>query len=443
MDRLIKHEKLFGGVLSKILEYGQIDGTLHPMLDKALNELDKFVDEHLNYLLPDDVIEWLSSPILDKFEEDTRIFVVCCKEKRLDLLALLDDEIEANIIIGICLACKMGFMEIVVYILDNYPDILNTSYDLLVSACKSSNLELVKFLYGKLKIDFNDCITASLSSKISDIFIWLMNTDYEKNIDIEIFSAACKNNKFNEAKIIYEIISKCSKKRIYMNNDQIYNIGQGGNIEFMKWALDTLGYRDSDILYYGYRGACENGQLELAQWMLKRMGRDKEVGSRILIRDVNSLEIFKWLYTDGDIQFTYGLVYDSLSGNRLEIAQWLYENNPKAKELYKKCTYDGSNLKFIKWILSVGGEVDATAIIKSSYFESNLEDDFETIYWILKNTTPDIHVDSDHIFKSACRNGNLKLAKMLFRIEKIYPSVIKQCKSNNNKIMGLWLNTLL
>jgi hypothetical protein len=144
-----------------------------------------------------------------------------------------------------------------------------------------------------------------------------------------------------------------------------------------------------------FRGACENGHLELAQSLY-------ETKPTIDISAENEW-VFRWACLKG----------------HLDVAQWLYKIKPtidiSAKNEWAFGWACGNGyLDVAQWLYTIKPTIDISAKNEEAFREACENGHLELAQWLYKiKPTIDISAKNEEAFREACENGHLELAQWL------------------------------
>ena len=203
-------------------------------------------------------------------------------------------------------------------------------------------------------------------------------------------------------KFFYEYISvkpvmyqwkRINSMKLYTINDIFTKICGMGFLEYAKYfvnenEIDIHAYND-----YAFRLSCENGHLELAQWLIQ-LGESSG-------------------YTKIDIHASNKDAFrSSCYHGHIEVAQWLVQLGES--DGYTKIDIHVLNEFAFKWSCLYGHLNIARWLIELGESSSY--------------TKIDIHTDNDYAFRWSCHNGHIEIARWLISLDKygnIRPELVK------------------
>lgn len=204
-----------------------------------------------------DIVKHLVSKGVNVNEEDTVSLKYACEYGHIQIVDfLIKNNANINDSLGIVVACEKGFIDIVKLLIDNGAKI----EECLKYACKSGNLNLVKYLIEQKEVDVNEDNTLSLCYACKYNYIEIVKYLIEKNANIDDS---------------YAMINACLHG--YDDIVQLL-IDNGGdvNIEFFNEWYEEI--------YYPITYAVENNHLSTVELLIKH-------NANIHIDDESSLSI--------------------------------------------------------------------------------------------------------------------------------------------------------
>ena len=371
-------------------------------------------NKYLYHFFPSNIIECFKS--IYKYLTPEQAFYFC--SPWLDGMFVLRDKSTTSFDI-LNLLCLQGYFETLQWICKEPNITLNISdqQNLFINLCKY-----------KLKGNKN----------ISNILSWLylLNNNSNPNINHNSNPNSNPNSNHNST-----------------NNHDILDYKKGfqyacssGQLEVIQWLSELQNDQKIDIIACGeeaFKTACSNGQLEVIQWLLKLEG-EKEINvhhgndiSFILACQNGQLEVVKYLLNlekDRLIDFRtinysgflaacqYGhlemvKLFLSLSGDRTINVHVGNESG-----FCLACRY--GHLELIKLFLSLSGDrfIENDSLNKYALKEAcgGKSEHLEVIKFLLSlsgDRTIDVHVNREEPFQIACRNGHLKIVKLLLALK--------------------------
>ena len=228
------------------------------------------------------------------------------------------------------IACKSGNLEMVKYLLDKYTHEIN---DGLETACYEGHLEIVKYLVEHGADNFNDGLCSTGHLKIAEYLVECGANDFNKalhnaclmgRLDIAKYLVKCGANNFNDGSC-----SACYGDQLdtvkYMIECGANNFDDGlaatASVEIVKFLIEETGAEFKvDHLNTILEHACNNYYLYIIKYILER--------------GANKLELIPWDYTQPllDIGTDYKLL-DSRS-----VARHIYDKNKRNTAADRKST---------------------------------------------------------------------------------------------------------
>jgi hypothetical protein len=239
--------------------------------------------------------------------------------------------------------------------------------DVVYRLCKDGKLDIVKWLYylsrgekksieklesflvksdspKKIKLDYEFKKVVFTDSTFcnccfdgqTEVAKWIYKmSKYDTKININYyedrpFYSACENNKIDTAMWLYELSETDGNTKINIKSRDQYAFGQcciKGNKQLVEWIYDTAKEANDNINLHkfdciDFRYSCYYGQLEIAQYLLKKSQEDCD--KPIDIR------------SDNDFAFKKACYY-----NQIEVALWLCTLCPSySVKVYDKTVYD-------------------------------------------------------------------------------------------------------
>lgn len=232
--------------------------------------------------------------------------------------------------------------------------------------------------------------------------------------DEQYFRVACENGHLDVAKRLFSL-SESAQSGIGGNavasseQSSLSGSAQSGNKVSLRKNINISSYDE-----YAFRGACENGHLKVAQWLLS-------IKPTI---DISSTDEYAFRY--------------ACANNHLNIAQWLLTIKPTIDiSAYNDDAFSGAckngYLEVAQWLLKIKPTIDISVNNENAFLLACVNEHLHIVQWLLTiKPTINISVDNDIAFKVACIKGCIKIAQWLQNLlPNKYELVIK-----NNKIIS-------
>ena len=300
--------------------------------------------------------------------------------------------------------------------------------------CGSGYLILAKWLnYFYENLDINSAFIASCQYGYIDIAKWLCQLNKNNKIDINYsFIASCENNHIDVAKWLYQLYNNVSI------DDAFINICKNGNMS----SINIIEIQESNTLEYVPIG-------ETIKWLYSLFDTDKfeleydEHGnnfieySGIIVCVYGQLDIAKWLYSMGNINFNFSQIFYKICSNgHIEVAKWLYYLKSKQyiENSFGGETFDSDHeddqiyviknafriscekgyVNLAKWLYSLNVTINRSTI--DICFRQNCNNGNIVMAKWLYELGADIRSIQDYAFRNTCANGHLELAKWLYEL---------------------------
>lgn len=154
----------------------------------------------------------------------------------------------------------------------------------------------------------------------------------------------------------------------YGNNWTLRRACESGNLEITKWLEQTfpnINVRDDDSFYH----ACKNGHLETAEWLVKFIFLGGSSSHFQIACNYGCLAIAKQMLISNPYlkkqkwECNYGVFYGACQNGHLETAKWLIQIFP---EIIDRIDYNkvfrnacaAGHLEMIKWLKQIYPEID-------------------------------------------------------------------------------------
>lgn len=277
MDKIKFYADLFGGTLSRILEFGQLD-VINERLQQALDFLDKIIEHKFQYKVQDeekDIVNWLNSKVLDDLVKDFS-FANMCAKGHLEIVKLMmpDTDIHAYTDIAFRFACKYGHLDIAQLLFANNADV-NAASDLAFRyTCGNGHISVAKWLYNlgvNIHAINDEAFKFACANGHKDVAEWLVEVGIDP-INPVALVLTCEAGRLdilqwlhlmgndvseNRAKLLYYVIHNRNRDiLLWMNSikkifiDETYeaykfiNITLSSNLKYIescdKWIIDVL-----------------------------------------------------------------------------------------------------------------------------------------------------------------------------------------------------------
>jgi ankyrin repeat protein len=217
-------------------------------------------------------------------------------------------------------------------------------------------------------------------------------------------------------------------------------------LQYINPKLDII---DRDNL--AFIASCENGHLELAQWLhnikttmpiykkywkfLKRLSRyTYDEMEPILTSFVKScenghIEVAKWVYNIDKRIFDWRTLHEafktSCDNGHITIAKWILTLNPKqnknilenSKYIFKDACHVSGNVEIAKFILEVNPDIEISSNEEFIFRGVCKNGHLEIAMWLI-NLKPDIDITtySNYAFREACNNKHSKVTEWFLKI---------------------------
>jgi len=341
------------------------------------------------------------------------------------------------------LACEKGELKFAQWLYNiNNEYFWNSNYRVcLYNACIGGHLEMAKWIREIINDDgiikSPDC--KYIFSKVCEdghfeMAKWLYKT--YKYIDIHLlddyaFRWTISNGHYKIAKWLYGLDGKID---LHINSDYAFIAAcSSGNLRMAKWiyGLDK-GFDLSLANYQCFRSACINGRLNIVKWLYALAGKD--IFNKISIDNIFSnvcrlghLNVAKWIInsTDIDVKRSKDSAFNgSCVKGFFNLAKWLYRQD-RSVRLYDDSFFEicsVGNFNMIKWLNSIcklDGLNNNTVFMGLAY--ACKSDNLELCKWLYSQMTKvgpvDVKKQDNILFRRACMNGRIEIAKWLLTID--------------------------
>ena len=341
------------------------------------------------------------------------------------------------------LACEKGELKFAQWLYNINNDYFwSSSYKVcLYNACVGGHLEMAKWIRSIIN---NDDIIRSpdckyIFSKVCEdghfqMAKWLYRT--YKHIDIHslddyAFRWSISNGHYKIAKWLYALDGKID---LHINGDYVFVAAcSSGNLRMAKWIFSLDKNFDLSMANYQcFRSACVNGKLNIVKWLYSLTG--KEIFNKISVDNIFShvcrlghLNIARWIIknTDIDIKKSKDTAFNGACVKGFsKLSKWLYKQDNTVR-LYEDSFFEicnSGNLIMIKWLDSISKlESIDNDIIFTGLSYACKSDNINLCKWLYSkkiNTEQfDIKKHDNLLFRRACSNGRLEIAKWLLNLD--------------------------
>jgi hypothetical protein len=315
----------------------------------------------------------------------------------------------------------------------------NGNFDPFVECCRIGNIEMANWLKDnfiniKKKLDplkkkyKYDQDNDDYKNAVGDNH--RLNKYYYKNNEDRINKAliySCKNGQLEITRWILDIYPEISNNNL--NNENLFRTScEKGYLEFAKWLLEKYpainiyaSVEDSfQNKYNAFTESCKNGHLEMT----------------IFLHNLDCNKIFD--------EYKNIAFFNCCENGKLEVAQWLLSNYPlinidyNIKRIFDtpyntfiECCGNG-NIEMVVWLQSLDKNITFDKYKEKAFIKSCNNGRLNIAMWLLdKFPTLDIHSNNEEAFRKSCENGHLNIAKWL---KDKYPSINVHASGNDGSI---------
>ncbi len=270
--------------------------------------------------------------------------------------------------------------------------------------------------------------------------IFANNTDINPAIyDNLVFMMAAKYKHLDVCQWLVSLIDIGHDIKVNSCENYAFRIAcENGDLEMCKWLWSlNKNINPHDWCDYAFRIACENGHLEVCQWLLTITEIPRHVILETFRKSSihGRLIIIKWLFDNNDIDPTHEdnitFVWACENGH-LEIAQWLlslisfnWNINPCACDNWAfKLACENGHLEIVKWLFSLrefGFNIDPSMHNSCVFVKACSNGHLEIVKWLFSLREFGFNIDPttcDNISISrAIENGHLEIVKWLFSLK--------------------------
>jgi len=317
-------------------------------------------------------------------------------------------------------ACAFGHIHVAEWILDlalkaaipiNY-------YDAFQSACSFGKLDVAQWLYGHPLVKqggwalmSSETFNEILCKGQLDIAQWAWNIwfkDHPDEIDVNVsewINTVVPNNDLRMAKWYVELYPPLANSIRTDPYVYLYKAcNEYGTIEFASWIHEVANFRkDTRYNTLCIQGACESGNLSLAQWMYQHWNKDVHLDKTqydsimLCICRHGYMDVYKWIHT----------IYDARPSSD-DIVIWISI----------LCGY--GHVDLAQYIL---GAYSKREIIQARHWDKFFyvaccNGHLHVVKWLC--TMPERLCQSQthikHVFQQVCINGHVHIAQWLMSV---------------------------
>ena len=215
----------------------------------------------------------------------------------------------------------------------------------------------------------------------------------------------------------------------------LVNACRQGNVEMVNQFVlnyhDSIDYGSSDsisLLNNAFGQACCYGNLNIADLLLRK-------------RDT-----YQFIDISTDYEYAFRMACEN---GHLEVAQWLLQVKPNIQvDALNEWAFRNAcmmrHLKVAKWLLQVKPDIDISVKNEDAFRLACANGHLEVAKWLLQ-IKPNIQVDAlnEWAFRMACANGHLEIAKLLHNwmliITHNYVTAFRYACENGHLKVAEWL----
>jgi ankyrin repeat protein len=298
---------------------------------------------------------------------------------------------------GFLKACVNGHLETAKWLYTVEGRFYTSKNSLLIGVCMNNQLEVLQWLY---KIDpqilsrpqlMVDVTENALIKKYFELSNWLL--DFQPYMFNKLFYSMCAKNHIETVKYMYGI---CPEYSLLNYFSAFCSACSGGSLEIAKWILEIHPELDiSASNEYAFCCACENNHIEIVKWLF-------EINPTM---DISALDEDAFC--------------KACNNGHIEIVKLLFEIKPTInisilnEYAFRRACQKG-HIEIAKLLLEVKHDINLLADHNGAFCGACDNSCLEVIKWLLE-LTPTINVSC--YFHSACESGNINTAKLLFELK--------------------------